>query len=184
LKNHEERKCKVECIELKHTSEGAFNVSNKIQIKNLPNRQPFLEGRFKDCYKIWQNLMKNRLVWIYGISGIGKSALVHQLAHILYDRDVFKDGIFYLSLKNCSLLEHLVNRFYTTFLESLTSKKSKEEFEKYYNYEDEEKYNACLSMMVNLEILMIFDDCDMMINYSEAVYFEKFIDDLTTRVPE
>jgi hypothetical protein len=184
LVNHEKGKCKDKCIELKHTRQGASNVSNKVQIKSLPDVQPNLEGRFRDCAAIWNILLAKRLVWVYGISGIGKSALVKQLAHILYDRDVFKDGILYISLKDCSLFEQMIDKFYITILESLTSKKTKKEAEKYYDYKHYEKRNSCLSMMLNLEILMIFDDCDLMINHSEANFFEKFIDNILIKVPE
>ena len=49
---------------------------------------------------------KNRLINIIGIPGIGKTALVKNAVNYIADRNLFKLGIIYFSLKgykNCSV---------------------------------------------------------------------------------
>ena len=50
--------------------------------------------------------MKNRLVNIVGLPGIGKTALAKNAVHYMYDRRIFKLGIIFFSLKgykNCDV---------------------------------------------------------------------------------
>lgn len=98
LTNHKGEKCASNDLTLKPGI--PLNVSNKVHIKNLPVRVPDLIGRANDCQKVLQVLDLHRLIWVDGIPGIGKSVLVKEITHLVYDRDVFEDGVLYMSLKD------------------------------------------------------------------------------------
>jgi cytidylate kinase len=40
------------------------------------------------------------LISIEGPAGIGKSTIVKRVAHLIYERNIMKDGVIYLSLKD------------------------------------------------------------------------------------
>jgi excinuclease UvrABC ATPase subunit len=56
---------------------------------------------------------------VTGISGIGKSAVVKETAHYLFNRDFTKDGIIYMSLTDCHSIENFFKRFSITVKNSL-----------------------------------------------------------------
>ena len=52
--------------------------------------------RNKIVYEIIQDLNKERLVTVYGNSGIGKKYVTNKVAHLLQERSYFKNGVMHV----------------------------------------------------------------------------------------
>jgi ATP-dependent Clp protease ATP-binding subunit ClpA len=55
-------------------------------------------GRQTDMHRLIQCVTQNRLTTLKGIPGIGKTTISKQLGSLLAEREVFQDGIIYLSV--------------------------------------------------------------------------------------
>ena len=97
-------------------------MSNSPVFHILPTRVENFIGRTEECQKIVELIHSNRLITITGISGIGKSAIVKEVAHYLFRRDFTKDGIIYLSLTDCQTIDNMFQRIILPIRNSLFSK--------------------------------------------------------------
>lgn len=160
---------------------SVINTSNKVHVKELPVRVPELVGRNSDCIHLLNILKDYRLIWIEGVPGIGKSALAKEVAHLAYERDIFEDGILYMSVKDCQIFESLVEKVFFRTMEGLKDSSKQAELEKYLNVPISEKYNRCLGMIRNLKLLIILDNCDPIVA-SEQKHFKDFLEDVTQKL--
>ena len=85
---------------------GAFvNGSLKHPINNLPERVPHFIGRDIDMRNIINQMMEpstKRLVLV-GDTGIGKTATAIMIGRYLYDRRMFRGGIFFMDVRKLNL---------------------------------------------------------------------------------
>ncbi|CAI2383863.1 unnamed protein product [Moneuplotes crassus] len=160
---------------------NVVDCSNKSQVKRLPFRTSEILGRHSDCSKIIKSLLSHSIVWIEGRKGIGKSATVKEISHLIFERDVFEDGVIYMPLRDCDFLENLIEQMFIYLAQSFTSPKAKKDLETFSSNEVSEKYNKCITMISNLKLLIIFDDCDPII-HNELGEFQKLIEDFAQRV--
>jgi len=133
-------------------------------------------GREKDVINIFRKLKKNNL-WLTGEHGIGKSSIVKKLAHMVYERNIYPDGVLYLCLQTCEDLLELVELLFLTVFNSLTNNVEKLKLGKNKNAETEQKYRACIDAIKELKLLLILDDCDSYISNPEMA-FGRFVQDL------
>lgn len=91
-----------------------------------------------------------RLVWVEGEAGIGKSALVKEVTHLMFERDVFEDGVLYLSLTNCDMFEKFIDRLFNTILQGLLEPSSDIGLEAFIDKPAEEKYKKSIHVIQKL----------------------------------
>ena len=95
-------------------SRGRSKLLNEIPfIKNIPASIENFVGRNNECKTLIEMLNVNRWVSVEGASGIGKSAIVKYVINILHDRNVFADGIIYLTLRDCWSFENFIKKLST-----------------------------------------------------------------------
>lgn len=92
--------------------------------------------------KVLKSLQKNKHLWVIGDPGMGKSAVVKEVAHLVYDRDIYSDGVLYISLKECTNFQSLVDKLFLTILHALVDSESKQTLEKFINSSTVEKYHG------------------------------------------
>ena len=93
---------------------GKCKLLNEIPfIKNIPASIENFVGRNNECKTLIEMLNVNRWVSVEGASGIGKSAIVKYVINILHDRNVFADGIIYLTLRDCWSFENFIKKLST-----------------------------------------------------------------------
>jgi len=75
-------------------------------------------GRQIDIHKIVKILLKNRLVTIIGLPGIGKSSLCLRIGFFLEERQIqtFRDGVIYLQLRGKNSTQGFVEAIYKYFV--------------------------------------------------------------------
>lgn len=83
------------------------------KFNKIPPRVEFFQGRHVELHEIFCLVKKQRFVTIKGIPGIGKSSLCREIANYVYERNIFKDGIIYISLSGCDTIEGLMGIFET-----------------------------------------------------------------------
>jgi len=166
-----------------HTLEGdPLNDTHQPAICELPERDLCFMGREKDVINIFRKLKKNNL-WLTGEHGIGKSSIVKKLAHMVYERNIYPDGVLYLCLQTCEDLLELVELLFLTVFNSLTNNVEKLKLGKNKNAETEQKYRACIDAIKELKLLLILDDCDSYISNPEMA-FGRFVQDLKWKLSE
>ena len=143
--------------------------------KILPTRVDNFIGRTNDWQKIVELIHSNRLVTVTGISGIGKSAIVKEVAHFLFKRDFTKDGIIYLSLVDCQTIDNMFQRIIIPIGNSLLSNNMIADIK---NKDSEELFTEYIRLIKEKEILIILDNWDLIIkqdNISFVVLVEDFL---------
>ena len=120
--------------------------------QNLAKR---ISGRNCELFKLHRYMTdeNQRFVHVYGSSGVGKRTLVHQMARYLYERRYFTDKIVSLKLEKVSTIDN----FYACLLK---------EFPGFSHIE-----RVCDSMK-NSKILLIFENCDSVINSCKQDFVE------------
>ena len=88
---HSQEEAKERLLELFGNSESPIP-------NNLPNRETSFIGRDLELAEISQLLAEHRLVTLVGSGGIGKSRLAGQIVQQQLKADVYKDGIFFVTL--------------------------------------------------------------------------------------
>lgn len=75
-------------------------MTNIPHIVKLPERiTPFI-GRESEVIKFIRNLKNDHFIWVTGESGVGKSAFLKTMSHEVFQRDIFPEGVFYISIKD------------------------------------------------------------------------------------
>jgi tetratricopeptide (TPR) repeat protein len=75
--------------------------------ENLPAPPERLVGRNVTLQEVIAEVLHSRLVTLRGAPGIGKSSLAVAAAHYLHARRTFRDGVFFISLRNAVSTEQL-----------------------------------------------------------------------------
>jgi ATP/maltotriose-dependent transcriptional regulator MalT len=123
-----------------------------------------LIGRKEEQKEILKLLSNERLVWVEGPSGYGKSHLVQEITRHVYNRDVFEDGVLYLSLWDCPLYEGMLKKLNEILAANLTENQ-------YYNRKGAlpeintmDVFDEYLEMIKEFNCLLVFDDWDQIIS--------------------
>ena len=97
---------KHKCSKIYKMKEGSIlNVTPCPTFNLIPSKVGVLLGREQTLYQVIKLLARNRLIIICGSQGIGKTSVVRQLSNYLIERNTFKDGILYVSLKKCQTIK-------------------------------------------------------------------------------
>lgn len=100
LKNDEES------INLVLFKDRARSQIKEISVNDLSFKPPILKNKIIGRNREMQNLLeittKNRVVFVYGKPGIGKTLLVKSAANYACERRMFKHGVIYLDLQGKS----------------------------------------------------------------------------------
>ena len=81
--------------------------------QEFPAKVDHFIGRFKEMYELIENVNSNRLVTVIGLPGVGKTALVKNTIHFMFNRQIFKNGIILLSLKGVTNCEIFLKKLIT-----------------------------------------------------------------------
>ena len=69
-------------------------ISDHIQFKQIPEKLPNLKFRDKEVWEVTKSITSgNRLVFMFGLHGSGKSTIVRQALHYICDRKFFTGGV-------------------------------------------------------------------------------------------
>jgi len=158
------------------------NHTNQPTIMELPEKPKNLIARGKDIIKIFWKLRNEQHIWLSGEAGIGKSEIVKKLANVVFERDIYPNGVLYISLQGCKDSETLLDKFFNTVWHSLTDKNVKNELKEFTNHIIDAKYKACLKAIKDFQILIVFDNCDSYLATREN-HFKKFLDNLNDNIP-
>jgi hypothetical protein len=71
-----------------------------------------LVGRGKDMNEIIKGIYQNRFVNVLGLPGIGKTTISRYIGLYLEERNRFKDGIIYISLRNSRSANMLITQLF------------------------------------------------------------------------
>lgn len=132
-------------------------MNREPKILKLPAAVENFVGRQIDCKNIIEMLNQSRFISVEGIPGIGKSAIVKNVANILAEREVFDDGIFYVTLKDLNNVEELLKKLYLSLQVYINFSKDYER-KKIEQLESTEIYWEILRSFNNLELLLILDN--------------------------
>ena len=86
------------------------HVGNTPTFNLLPPVVDGFLGRAESMHAVISLLSEHNIVTIKGLPGIGKTSLAKAVGNFLLDRNCFRDGVIYLSLRGCESLEMLVKR--------------------------------------------------------------------------
>jgi len=159
-----------------------LNDTHQPAICELPERDHCFVGREEEIISIFKKLKRNHL-WLTGEHGIGKSSLVKKLTHMVYERNIYPDGVLYLCLQNCQDFYRLVELLFLTVFNSLTNNEEKFKLGSSRNTKTEQKYRACINSIKELKLLLILDDCDSYMS-KPSNNFELFLQDLRGKLSE
>jgi len=98
---------KHECLPVQFDQSKCFeNQSDKIIVKEIPAKVEHLVFREKEMSKLIQKIMEGlRLVFVFGLLGIGKSVIARNVLHFMKERKYFCGGIINVSLNGMKSIE-------------------------------------------------------------------------------
>ncbi len=73
-------------------------------------------GRQEDMHNIAKLLLNNRLITVRGLPGIGKTSISKRLGFFISERELFKDGVIYLSMRGKNQTNSLIEAIYQYFV--------------------------------------------------------------------
>ena len=90
------------CYNLSKAAAGEYKcISDHIQFKQIPQKLENLKFREKEVWKIVESIMKgNRLLFMLGLHGTGKSTIVRYALNYICDRKFFTGGVIQIQLSN------------------------------------------------------------------------------------
>ena len=108
----EEHQCKI----FGPLKAGSIDVMDELpRFQEFPAKVDNFLGRQKELYEVVHAVTVNRLVTIIGLPGIGKTALCKNAVHYISERNLFKQGIFFMQVKGYMnsdlLMKKLVRNF-------------------------------------------------------------------------
>jgi KaiC/GvpD/RAD55 family RecA-like ATPase len=80
-----------------------------------------LVGRGKDMNEIIKGIYQNRFVNVLGLPGIGKTTISRYIGLYLEERNRFKDGIIYISLRNSRSANMLITQLFQVILSKISN---------------------------------------------------------------
>lgn len=96
------------------------NLSDKILVKEIPAKIENIKFREKDMSKLIQKIMQGqRLVFIFGLLGVGKSVIARNVLHFMKERKYFCGGIILLQLNGTKTLQALCHSLYRVLFKNL-----------------------------------------------------------------
>lgn len=137
--------------------EELIMFSNKLQNKvliNIPEEPSLFIGREKYLREISWHLLNKNPVLIYGVAGIGKTALAIKIAHLIKNR--FYDGVLWYPY-NIKEPENILNNIAITFGEDIFRIKNKEV-----------KSKIVKELLKKKEVILILDNVE---NFAEFDLF-------------
>ena len=158
-------------------------INEEPHIKCIPASVENFVGRQTECIKLIEMLNTNRCISIEGAPGIGKSAIIKNVVNMLYDRNVFSDGILYLSLRDWNSLEGLFKKMYLSLKSFLKSKSQDDNHPQSELLDVDDFYWEYIIMCGQLTILIVFDDCNGIVEKDQSS-FVKFIEDILEKLPK
>lgn len=160
----------------------ATSLSHTPTICKLPALVENFVGRQIECKTIIEMIHSNRYVSVEGIPGIGKSAVVKHICNMLYDRHVFKDGILYVTLRDCASLEGLFKKVYFSIKAFKFDSKGSTYRKGSKNFESNDLYWEIIKLLKDLTLLIVFDNCRDIIAKDQTA-FREFIQDMLEKLP-
>jgi len=111
---------------------------------NIPRNDPNFVGRRQEIHQVIKALIESdkRCIALHGMGGIGKTALAYAIGKWLHERDRYKDGVWFISLRDTDSVGTLI----TKIKQSL-----------------ELKSFALEKELRNSRVLLILDDLDKLI---------------------
>jgi len=118
------------CLPLQLTHDQQFrNSSNKIIIKEIPGKIESLLYREKEMGKLIQKIMEGqRLVFVFGLFGIGKSWIARNVLHYLKERKYFCGGLIFLPLNGTRTVDALCHQLYGLLVKNIVVTQDNREF--------------------------------------------------------
>ncbi|MBW4617173.1 MAG: SUMF1/EgtB/PvdO family nonheme iron enzyme [Desmonostoc vinosum HA7617-LM4] len=111
---------------------------------NIPRGDPKFVGRKQEIHRVIKVLVEpeKRCIALHGMGGIGKTALAYAIGQWLHERNCYKDGVWFISLRDTDSVGTMITKIQQTLeLSSFDLKKE----------------------LRNSRILLIFDDLDKLI---------------------
>jgi len=133
-------------------NEGELNDLSRARtiLSNVEKRNfPYI-GRKLEIFESLNYLQRYQDVIVFGESGIGKTSFIKEVGYYLYVRNRFKNGIYYIDLKETTSTEDFKNFFKFYDIESLMRNKDS-------------------------QILIIFDNCEKLLKLNPN-QFKLFLD--------
>jgi chloramphenicol 3-O-phosphotransferase len=156
------------------------SMNREPRILKLPAPVENFVGRQNECKSIIEMLDQSRYVSVEGTPGIGKSAIVKNVANLLAERAVFDDGILYVTLKDLDNLEELLKKIFLSLQVFINLSKDNEK-KKIEQLESTEIYWEILRSLNNLELLLILDNWRILIEKDGIAFFD-FIHDFLEKL--
>ncbi|MEH2241656.1 SUMF1/EgtB/PvdO family nonheme iron enzyme [Nostoc sp.] len=76
---------------------------------NIPRKDPNFVGRRQEIHQVIKELVSDkRCIALHGMGGIGKTALAYAIAQWLHERDRYKDGVWFISLRDTDSVGTLI----------------------------------------------------------------------------
>ena len=77
---------------------------------NIPRKDPNFVGRRQEIHQVIKELVESdkRCIALHGMGGIGKTALAYAIAQWLHERDRYKDGVWFISLRDTDSVGTLI----------------------------------------------------------------------------
>ena len=157
----------------------ATDMSNNPIFNILPTKVENFIGRSHEWQKLVELIHSNRLVSVTGISGIGKSAIVKEVAHFLSKRDFTKDGTIYLSLVDCQTIDNMFQRIVFLLRKSLLA----HDIIINKNENSGKLLSEYIRLIKDKEILIILDNWDLIIKQDNRS-FVVLVEDFLEKVPK
>lgn len=79
---------------------------------NIPRNDPNFVGRRQEIHQVIKVLVESdkRCVALHGMGGIGKTALAYAIGQWLHERDRYKDGVWFISLRDTDSVGTLITK--------------------------------------------------------------------------
>ncbi|MEH2336781.1 SUMF1/EgtB/PvdO family nonheme iron enzyme [Nostoc sp.] len=79
---------------------------------NIPRNDPNFVGRRQEIHQVIKELVESdkRCIALHGMGGIGKTALAYAIAQWLHERNRYKDGVWFISLRDSDSVGTLITK--------------------------------------------------------------------------